>query len=107
MSTTSAPWSGSAVAPPGAAAPALLSGPPPPPLPLRSLLEQIPDPATVEVQKMAYERSLDEALQREVEALEQKHQAMLTFLRGKNEHQKRQRAAAIDHQLMLSEMQVQ
>jgi len=79
----------------------------PPPKPPPSLLDGFPEPASVEAQKADYERSLDQQLQHSTALLEQKHKATLDFIRAKNEQQKRHSAAAIDHQMMQSELELQ
>lgn len=78
-----------------------------PPQPPPELLEGIPDPASVERQKIEYAHGIDEMLAQQTALLAQKHQAVLDFLRAKNEQQKRHACAAIEQQRMKGEMEVQ
>uniref|UniRef100_A0A7S4Q776 C2 domain-containing protein n=1 Tax=Alexandrium monilatum TaxID=311494 RepID=A0A7S4Q776_9DINO len=85
-------------------APQLPNGLPRPP---PDLLHGVQDPDSVERRKFELGKGIDDVLVQQSALLAQKHQAVLEFLRAKNEQQKRHACAAIDQQRMKGEMEVQ
>lgn len=71
------------------------------------ILDGFPTPEQTELRRLEAERSLEEQFLRAEGMLQRKHQTNLDFLRMKNEQGVRQAVAAIDHQLLVMELELQ